>query len=231
MADQIPLASEMIQQGNEAIGEDQLGARELSEEERQDKEQRRTELVRRCRDYIQSYIEKKAPGKIRYRNNVLKTNNSYVFRYSPPSKRGQRTNYFSQVVIDSNTYECRLEYFRPRRHEMNFWYFPIFYMMNGFTKNPARTFQALGLEPVQNSIRDVFKEKGYRVQYLYNRRIGNVVCVEWDRPEDTQAEQPQTTEEEQPQTTEEQPQITEKEQPQITEKESLEPEDGVPIEA
>ena len=183
MSDEIPLATEVIRQEDnenlDAPPEQVEEEYELTEEEKQAREAVRTELVTRCRDYVLSYVEKKAPGKIRYRANVLKMNNSYIFRYSPPAKRGQRTDYFSQVVINRDNNECRLEYFRPRRHDKNLWYFPIYYMMNGFTKNPVRTFQALGIEPVQNLVKQTFEDKGYRVQFMYNRRIGNVVCVEW----------------------------------------------------
>lgn len=189
--EQIPLASEVNHNTEESKVE---VVPELTEEEKLAKETERTELVRKCRDYVQSYIERKAPGKIRYRANILNTTDSYVFRYSPPSKRGEKTDFFSQVVVDSDTNECRLEYFRPRRHDKNLWYFPIFYMMNGFTKNPTRTFQALGLEPVQNSIRDVFEGKGYRVKYIYSRRVGNVVCVEWGPETEPPTEEPLPTE-------------------------------------
>lgn len=215
--EQIPLASEVNQNTETAETENPVAAEqvpELTEEEKQAKEAARTELVSKCRDYIHSYIERKAPGKIRYRANILNMTDSYVFRYSPPAKRGDRTDYFSQVVIDSDTNECRLEYFRPRRHDKNLWYFPIFYMMNGFTKNPARTFQALGLEPVQNSIRDVFESKGYRVKYLYSRRIGNVVCVQWG-PEDQDNQAKNGTE------------PTKSEQP--SQADNLEPTEGVPV--
>ena len=147
-------------------------SRELTEEEKKIKEQNRTQMVLKCRDYVHNYIEKKAPGKIRYRSNVLKMNNSYVFRFAPPAKRGQRTRFFSQVVIDRNTGDCRLEYFRPRRHDQNLWYFPIYYMMNGVTKNPARTFESLGIVPVNDSIKKVFEDLGYRVSFEYTRKIG-----------------------------------------------------------
>lgn len=225
-ADNIPLASEVKKQEEEVVDVDQPEEeRELTPEEKAEKEAIRTELVRKCRDYIQSYIERKAPGKIRYRANVLNMNDSYVFRFSPPAKRGQRTRYFSQVVINRDTDECRLEYFRPRRHDKSLWYFPIYYMMNGFTKNPERTFQALGLETVQNSLRTVFEAKGYQVQYLYNRQIGNVVCVSWNAGEAADAQGDAEAEPEEAEPEEAEPEAAPAPAPA-----SLEPEEGVPVE-
>lgn len=176
---EIPHASEVTNQDLPSTNNEE-NPPVLTEEEKAQKEAIRTELVRKCRDYVQRYVENKSPGKIRYRALVKKRNNSYVFRYSPPSARGTPTTYFSQVVINRDTDECRFEYMRPKNHDRNLWYFPIWYMMNGFTKNASRTFQALNLEPVETSLTAVFEKLGYRVNYFGSARIGRVVCVEWD---------------------------------------------------
>ena len=151
----------------------------LTEEELQEKENLRNQIIKQCRDYVQYYIQNKAPGKITYSANIKGRNNSYIFRYSPPSKRGIKTQNFSQIVYDKEKNDCHFEYFRPEHHDHHLWYFPIWYMMNGFTKNAKRTFQALGIEPVETSLRQTFEQLGYNITYFGNNRIGRVVSVEW----------------------------------------------------
>lgn len=167
------------QPNRENPSQDNTPRQEWSQEEREARERNRTELVLKCRDFIRDFIMKRAPGKMSYRLNVKKAKTAAIFRYSPPSSRGERTQYFSQVVIDKDTNQCSLAYFRPRNHPANLWFFPIFYMMNGFTKNSVRTFQALGLTPVEVELKEHF-EPNYQLRFYYSRQYGNSVSVFMD---------------------------------------------------
>ena len=156
----------------------------MTEEELEDKERLRCGYIEDCRDYVLKFIKSKAKGKINYRANSLK-NNACIFRYSPPAKRGERTRYYSQVWYNVEKEEYGFDYERPPSHPKEIWYFPIWYMMNGFTKNPKRTFQAIGLVPVETFLRNLFESRGYTIKYYRNRHLddrtetGNLVVVEW----------------------------------------------------
>jgi hypothetical protein len=157
---------------------------EPTEAELEERELSRIVHITNCVTYIFEYIKQTAPTKI-FSRVKTQLNNCYVYRYSPPAIRGQKTRYFSQVVYDIETQECRFEYFRPLRHNRNLWYFPIYYMMNGYTKNSERTFHELNINTVEQLLTDYFTNKGYRIKFFRNRIVdntptGNLVYVEWD---------------------------------------------------
>jgi len=160
---------------------------EPSMAELKEKELARTVYIINCVNYIFEYIKQTAPTKI-FARVKSELNNCYVYRFSPPAARGINTRYFSQVVYDTETQECRFEYFRPLRHGRNLWYFPIYYMMNGYTKNDQRTFQELSINTVEQLLIDYFINKNYRIKFFRNRIVdgnptGNLVYVEWDKQE------------------------------------------------
>jgi hypothetical protein len=165
---------------------------DMTPEDKIKKEQYRTDLIRQCRDFVFAYIENHAAAKIKHRNDVDKRTNAYIFRFSPPSPRGIQTTYYSQVTINAKTNACNFDRMRPHHHNNDLWFFPIFYVMNGVTKNPERTFTKLQLEPVIDQLRTLLEtpEKGYRnvsLRFLRDKqnnrlRDCNVVYVEWGAP-------------------------------------------------
>lgn len=166
----------------------EIDTMEFTQEEQVARETLRNTYIEKCRDYVNAYIQKKAPGKIKYRAKVHQKTNCYIFRFSAPKPRGVKTRYFSQVVLNVEKNECYFDYQRPQNHPQEVWYFPIYYMINGFTKNPKRTFQAIGLEPVFNSLRSLFEGKGYQIKFIRNRfynenPTGNLILVEWGASE------------------------------------------------
>lgn len=172
-ADSIPHASEIVQ------------VPEVSPEERMIKELMRNGYIMKCRDFVFRYIRKHAGGKIVYRNSLQK-NNAYIFRYSPPATRGTKTQYYSQVVYNTTTGGFSFDYQRPLNHGKEIWYFPVWYMMNGVTKNQKRQFSVIGLETVETLLRNLFESKQYVIKFYRNRiledgqQTGNLVMVEWD---------------------------------------------------
>ncbi len=171
----------------------------MTPEEKQVHEVYRTSLIKIARDFVHSYIEKRAGDKIYYNNNTLDRKSAVIFRFSPPVKRGEKTHYFSQVVVNAETKECHLEYSRPINHENKLWYFPIFYVMNGLTKNTQRTFEKLSLTSVQTSLGDMFQKLGYRT---FNRHFRsktdqsqncNIMGVIWGEPMIASTESTTTT--------------------------------------
>lgn len=156
---------------------------EFDQQEQKQRELERTVYILNCVNYIFEYIKQIAPEKI-YKRVKNQLNNCYIYRFSPPIARGYRTRYFSQIVYDTDTQKCRFEYFRPLRHARNLWYFPIYYMMNGFTNNPHRTFDKLSISSVEQLLTEYFTNKGYRISFFRNRIInerptGNLIFVEW----------------------------------------------------
>jgi hypothetical protein len=157
---------------------------ELTEEEKQRKYDFKLNLLKKCADFLYEYIEDQAAKKIKFRSDN-KMNSAYVFRYSPPAGRDIKTFYYSQLVIDGETNQCSLDYCRPNRHPNRLWYFPIFYIMNGVSRNPERTFEKLGIESVQNRLRSLLKSLEHHVSYRYIRnktephKDCNVVLVQW----------------------------------------------------
>lgn len=152
----------------------------LTEEEKQKREANRTQLIDECRVFIRDFIVQRKPR---------------PFRYSPPAPQGAQTQYFSQICIDTSaetTNRFRLTNLRPMNHPPNLWYFPIYYMMNGFTKNPTRTFQALGLVPVEVELKQQLAEDTtLEVRFYYHRQYGNTVkFLPVQTPAETPSEAP-----------------------------------------
>ena len=172
-ADLIPHASEIVQ------------VPEISPEELMMKELIRNGYISKCRDFVFNYIRKFAGRKIVYRNS-LQRNNAYIFRYSPPAVRGTKTPYYSQVVYNTTTNTFSFDYQRPANHGKEIWYFPVWYMMNGNTKNKKRNFSALGIQTTESLLRTLFEEKQYGIKFFHNRTLpngentGNLVMVEWN---------------------------------------------------
>lgn len=152
----------------------------------EEKEALRTSYIKACRDYTEKFIQRTSVEQIISRaNDPDQSNSCDVFVFSPPNKRGYRTRFYSQVVYDTETQTCHFEYFRPVRHPRHLWYWPVYYVMNGYTKNPQRTFEALGLVPVEVSLDQWFTSKGYRVEFHRSQLVdgqptGNITRVEWD---------------------------------------------------
>tara|TARA_R100001163_G_C5067090_1_gene205959 strand:- start:396 stop:968 length:573 start_codon:yes stop_codon:yes gene_type:complete len=135
----------------------------LTQEELESREIVRTSYIEECRNFLLTYIKQKAPARIKYNANIRNIKNCDVFSFAPPAPRGVETPFYSQVVFDVTTNQCKFARSRPTNHPVEHWYFPIYYMVNGFTKNAKRTFQALGLVPGQTYIRNMFERKGYTV--------------------------------------------------------------------
>lgn len=156
----------------------------LTEEEKQEKERARTELISKCRDFIFRFIMQQAPRIMAKSLNERKSKKATIFKYNfIEQPQGERTRNFSYVVINKETERCHFAFFRPKDHsDDNLWYFPIAYMMNGFSLNSARTFQALGLTPVEVDIKKNFEQRSpkYTIRCFYSKQYGNSVCVYMD---------------------------------------------------
>lgn len=173
--DSIPNASEIVQTNLE------------TPEERMMKELMRNGYIMKCRDFVYRYIRTNAAAKIIYRNGLQK-NNAHIFRYSPPATRGVITQYYSQVVYDTTNGTFAFDYQRPNNHSKDIWYFPVWYVMNGMTKNVKRQFATIGLETAESMLRTLFESKQYVIKFFRNRvlengqQTGNLVVVEWNAP-------------------------------------------------
>jgi hypothetical protein len=187
--DSIPNASEIIQSNLE------------SPEERMIKELMRNGYIMKCRDFVYRYIRTGAGAKIIYRNGQQK-NNAHIFRYSPPAARGVITQFYSQVVYDTTNSTFSFDYQRPNNHSKDIWYFPVWYVMNGMTKNVKRQFSTIGMETVESMLRTLFEGKQYGIKFYRNRvldngqQTGNLVVVSWApavQSEDQNMAEPQDT--------------------------------------
>lgn len=187
--DSIPNASEIIQSNLE------------SPEERMIKELMRNGYITKCRDFVYRYIRTNAGAKIIYRNGQQK-NNAHIFRYSPPATRGVITQFYSQVVYDTTNGTFAFDYQRPNNHSKDVWYFPVWYIMNGVTKNVKRQFNTIGIESVESMLRTLFESKQYGIKFYRNRvlengqQTGNLVVVDWApavQSENQYTEEPQDT--------------------------------------
>jgi len=155
----------------------------------EEREAERTEYIEKCRNYVFNFIMRQAPKKMHQRFVVQKENNAVVFRYSPPVANGQETAYFSHIIYDTESNQFSMAHTRPQNHPTTHWYFPIYYIMNGFTKNSSRTFQALGLKPVEVELREQPQFANYEVKFFYSRQYGNSVSIQ----QPTQTTTPPTT--------------------------------------
>jgi hypothetical protein len=132
----------------------------MSEEEM---EYYRIYLRRECTDWLYNFIMN------RYNNKGFwdpTTPISTIFKFSAPEKIGFKTPYYSQICISGlDCNQIKLVYERPEGHSMNDWYFPIYYMLNGKTRNLKRTFDKIGIIPVIDRIQSALPDKYVRIHY------------------------------------------------------------------
>lgn len=169
---------------NKSVAVDQSSAQpstqekvELTPEQLKQKEEFRQTQINRAVTFVTNDIVSKSGDKIVVRAKKVLSGGKQppmvmtnIFKLSMPSvTRGSKTKYYSYVCVNSELGKCSFEYFRPQKHSIVLWYFPLIYLMNGQNRNPERTFAKLNLVSVMDKLAPEFTPKGYTVKMRNNQ--------------------------------------------------------------
>jgi hypothetical protein len=116
-----------------------------------EKEQNRINLLSICTQFVKSFIDRY--GTFRF--------SSPMRQYDGPIENYQGnwgyTKYYSFVMIDTTNMYVAFAHSRPANHPLHEWYFPIWNLITGFSKNKDRSFDKMGLK----SVLAMYCEEGY----------------------------------------------------------------------
>lgn len=137
------------------------------------REGHRTAQIRACRDFLFHDLKRKIRNAIRQQTDLPKN----IFFFASPRSPGKKSRCFSWISIHTATGICRYHQLRPESHSNLEWYFPIWYLMNGFHKNPERNFQVLNLKTVQDLLTDYIQNEQKHLHLSFPNTMGNNLVI------------------------------------------------------